>query len=113
MIIEEGGTRAYLYEEMLILLCGNLTQSTKNNIDEHLQWFIEQGVRGWEAKMRCQISWNHTHLSRTKTLKRITEVQKAVKKRLPKMTKRLRADWLESGEDKEVNISFYFDREKL
>lgn len=106
--------KPHLYNEMLILATGNMTKSRKKRIDMHLQWFVEKGIRGWEARWRCQLSWNHEHLSKRDAQKRIKEIREAVRKRFPKLLKRLRADWFESDEiEQPVNLSFYFDKEKL
>lgn len=106
--------KLHLYNEMLILNDGNMTKSRKESVDMQLQWFIEKGIRGWEAKWRCQISCNHEHLSRKDARKRITEVREAVREQFPKLLRRLEAVWRESDErGQPVNLSFYIDKEKL
>ena len=112
----EDSLKPHLYNDMLILIegRGNLTKSRKESLDHILQWFIERGIRDFEAKWRCQLSWNHKHLSKRDAQKRIKEVREAVRVRLPKLLKRLRVDWAESDERQQpVNLSFYFDRERL
>lgn len=107
--------KPHLYNDMLILHGGGrLTKPRKESIDNALQWFVEKGIRGWEAKWRCQISLNHEHLSKKDARKRITEVREAVRERFPKLLRRLEAVWRESDErGQPVNLSFYIDKEEL
>ena len=102
----------WIWNRICTMICWS--KPRKQSVDRMLQWFLDKGSEKWEAKWRCQISCNHEHLSKKDARKKITEVREAVRKRFPKLLRRLEAVWRESKErEHPVNLSFYIDKEKL
>lgn len=109
--------RVHIYEDMLILVYGNLTKSHKESINSNLQWFLDYGLNKWEAKWRCQLSWNHVHCgSRQEAVKYIKQIKTLINNKLPRFAGRLKFSWREPVKKEKgnaVNLSFYIDRETL
>lgn len=100
----------HIYQEMLILMWSNFTEAQKEEVNKNLQWFLDRDYDEQDAIRRCQIAWNHDHLTKKDALRKITQVREIVKKKFPKRARQLEAVWRESDEkDAPVNLSFYLD----